>query len=194
MSIDRVLEALEIAAAPTLEDMRSDRKALPRRLSRLMTYLVNHLFDLQLNATRAWRKAGIRDHSLSTTFRATTGMTLRRYIERRRLEVADRMVLAGDVKIGRISLAVGYDHHGTFVAAYKKWFEELPSEARRKPGPPEIDYLRWRRGVRGELDPEAAWHVHEKWLRLYPSVEKRLRERFRQAGVEPRIEVDGGAP
>ncbi len=51
----------------------------------------------------------------------------------------------------------------------------------------------WRRGVRGELDPEAAWDVHETWLRIYPSVEQRLRERYReQVVVEPRLEVDGG--
>ncbi len=78
---NRTHEARKIAEVPTLERMRLDGKKLPPQLSRLMTYLVRHLFDLDLNAARAWRGAGIRDHSLSTTFRAAIGGTLRTYIE-----------------------------------------------------------------------------------------------------------------
>ncbi len=57
MSRDRVQEALEVAAEPTLADMQAERQALPRPLRPLVTYLVKHLFDLSLNATRAWAMA-----------------------------------------------------------------------------------------------------------------------------------------
>ncbi len=189
---DRVQEALKIAAAPTLEEMRALRKTLPPKLAKLVTYLVNHLFDLKLTATLAWERAGITDHSLSPAFHQATGRTLSRYIERRRLEVADRMIRnASGVELGWISLAVGYEHHGTFLNAYGRWLEETPTAARRDPGPPEIDYLVWRRGWRGRLDEEEAWGVCEAWVRVYPSLEERLRERYGSAAEEPWIEVDG---
>ena len=57
MNRDRVHQAREIAAAPTLERMRRDAEKLPPQLSRLMTYLAKHLFDTKLTATRAWKEA-----------------------------------------------------------------------------------------------------------------------------------------
>ncbi len=191
MSKDRVQEALKAAAKPTLAAMRAERKKLPRSLRPLITYLVNHLFDFGLNATKAWAAAAKNDHSLSAVFKAATRLTLRAYIERRRLEVADRMLRTTDLEIGWVSLAVGYAHHARFANAYSKWLDELPSEARRKPSPPEIDYLTWRQWVRAELKPEAAWKIHQKALRRYPALEEKLRERYAPAVVEPRVVVDG---
>ncbi len=194
MSRDRVQEALKIAAAPTLEEMRAERERLPPKLAKVITYLTHHLSEVKLNATRAWKRAGIADHSLSPAFREATGWTLRQYIERLRLEVADRMIrTAPDVELGWISLAVGYEHHGTFLNAYGKWLRETPTAARSDPGPPEIDYLTWRRGWRGRLDVGESWRVFEAWLRIYPAVEERLRELYGSPTVpaEPWIEVDG---
>ncbi len=189
----RVYEIREIAAAPTLEDMRRQRQELSSKLSKLMTYLVNHLFNSNLTATLAWSKVEITDHTLSVAFRDATGWTVGKFIERKRLEVADRMMrLAPDVELARISEAVGYKCHSTFVKAYKKRLQETPAEARRKPQPPEMDIRFWRRFVRGELDADAAWKVHELGVRLYPSIEERLRERYGQVGGEPRLEVEGG--
>ena len=58
MRKDRVQEALKIAAAPTLEEMRAERRRLPPKLGKLITYLTHHLFEVKLNATRAWKRAG----------------------------------------------------------------------------------------------------------------------------------------
>ncbi len=189
MSRDRVLKALKAAARPTLKAMRADRKKLSPRLRPLITYVARHLFEPSLNATKAWAAAAANDHSLSAAFKAATGHTLRAYIERRRLEVADRMLMTTDFEVGWISWAVGYEHHDRFASAYSRWLEELPSEARRKPRPQEIDYLTWRRSLRRELDLDSMWKVQKRWLRLYPEIEDRLREHFAAAGE--REVVDG---
>ncbi len=182
--------ALELAAAPTLARMRSDGDALPPRLRPIMAYVIKHLFDTDLGATRAWNKSGIRGHSRSSEFCAVVGVTLRVYIERRRLEIADRMVRnSPHLEIGRISLAVGYDYHSTFAEAYEKWLGEVPKVARRKPSPPEMEYQLWRQWMRAELDDETAWGVLKTALELYPSLEGRLREHY---GEGSPIEVDGG--
>ncbi|MCP5109756.1 MAG: tetratricopeptide repeat protein, partial [bacterium] len=67
-----------------------------------------------------------------------------------------------------------------------------PAETRRKPQPPEMDFLYWRRYVCGESDADAAWNVHEIGVRLYPAFEKRLREHYGQAGGEPWLKSDSG--
>ena len=72
--------------------MHRERELLPAKLRPLMTYLIQHLFDFELNAKRAWAAAGIRNHGLSVAFRQVTGFSLRAYIESRRLEVADRIL------------------------------------------------------------------------------------------------------
>ncbi len=193
MTRDRVLEIRKIAAAPTLEAMRRQRSGLPRKLAKLMTYLVNHLFDRNLTATLAWDKAGIKDHSLSAAFRDATDLTLGKFIERQRAEVADRIMrMAPDLEPARVGQAVGFDYYGTFVRAYKNWFQETPVVARNKARSSEIDPLFLRRYLRGELDADAAWRVHELGVRLYPELEERLREHYGQSGGEPRLEFDGG--
>ena len=190
---DRVREIRKAAAAPTLEDMRRERKGLPAKLSRLITYLVNNLFNCNLTATLAWSKAEINDHRLWAAFSDATGWSLAKYIEKRRLEIAVRMMqLAPDLELARISYALGYDCHGTFVRQYKKWLGKTPAKARRGPRSPALDLLEVWRYLCGELDAEAAWRVHEMGVRLYPAFEKRLRERYGQTAGGPQLEINGG--
>lgn len=172
-------EALEKAAAPTLERIRQDRELIPV-FKRLFTYLANRkrLLSPKLTAEAAWKASRVRGHDRTKVFRAFTGRSLHDYIERRKLEIADRLVMSTDVEIGFVSVTVGYTHHVTFLEAYKKWVEERPSDARRKPRPPEIDYLLWRRGVRSELELDGAWEFHQKWVGLYPGLDERLREHY----------------
>ncbi len=189
---DRVYKARDIAAAPTLEDMRRQREKMRPPLSKLITYLVNHLFSAKLTADLAWKETGITDHSLSVAFRQAIGLTLRQYIEQLRLEVADRMVRTHpEFGLMWISLAVGYKTHGTFIDAYRRWLGETPSQACRNPGPPEMDIAHLRRYLRGDLDEDDAWAVQEIGLEIYPAFEERLRKRYQQAPGEPYIEVGG---
>ncbi len=153
---DRLQEALESAAAPTLERIRQDSERLPPQLSALVAYIGEHLFDPELNGTQAKRAVGIRSHSLAARFRAHMKTTLHDYIEVARLEVADRLLPRNEFEVNKISMAVGYNSHETFLRAYKPWAGELPSEVGPKPSVPEIDYPTWRRYCNRELEPEVA--------------------------------------
>ena len=63
MHRDRLREALKIAAAPTLERIRRDSERLPPQLSAVLFYVAEHLFDPELNGTRARQAVGIRSNS-----------------------------------------------------------------------------------------------------------------------------------
>ena len=190
MGRDPVKAARRIAAKPTLAEMRRQGSKLPNPLPKLMAYLVKHLFDEELTATAAWMALGRNDHTLSEAFRDATGLPLAKFIERRRLEIAHHMMrLNPEIEPALISQAMGYRYHGTFVRGYKKVFRMTPFQARRHSQRQAIDSLEVQRGLRGEMDPEAAWSFHQTWLRLYPSVEERLREHYQRAVGQGRIEI-----
>ena len=185
-------EALERAAKPTLERIRQDRERLPPQLTALVAFIEEHLFDPQLTVKRARAAAGAQSHSLPALFRAHTDTSIKVYVEIARLEVADRLLRLDRFEVGRISMAVGFSYHATFLRAYKDWAGELPSTVGAKPDAPEIDYPTWRRVWHRELDLEESRDVLEKYLRLYPDAGTLLAEDAAAAEFPaPRMEADG---
>ena len=107
------------------------------------------------------------------------------------MEVADRLLRSGRFQVGRVSLAVGYLNHETFLRAYKVWAGELPSEVGAKPCAPEIEYTTWRRVCRAELNPEEAREFLDKYLRVYPGAGRLAPESVEDDVPEPVIDADG---
>ncbi len=178
MHIDRLQEALRIAAASTLERIRQDSERLPAPMSVLVAYVAEHLFDPELNGTRARRAVGIRSNSLPARFLARMKMSLGDYIELARLEVADRLIRRNEFDVSDVSMAVGYKSHATFLRAYKPWTGELPSEVGPKPYEPEVEYQTWRRYCCREFEPEVGRKIKARLNGLYPDSEQ-------QPGGEP---------
>ena len=185
-------EALERAAKPTLQRIREDCERLPPQLDALVAYIEENLFDPQLTVKKARAAAGVRSHSLAAQFRAYTEVSIKVYIEIARMEVADRLLRLDRFEVGRVSTVVGYEHHATFLRAYKAWAGELPSTVGAKASVPEIDYPTWRRTWHGELAPEEARDFLTKYLRLYPDAGTVVPADVDVADVPaPRIDADG---
>lgn len=75
--------------------------------------------------------AGVSTRTLSRSFRQRHGITIKEFIKARRLEVANRALLAAnpaETNVTQIALNTGFDQLGRFSAAYKQAFGELPSE------------------------------------------------------------------
>ena len=176
---DRAQDALLIAAAPTLKRIGRHRKRVPERLEKLLAYLEigENLFHPDLNATEAWKKARIRDHSLTTVFRDFTGRSLAVYITEARIEVAKRMLQSTDLAIGKIGRAVGYSYHRTFLNAYRRVESKKPSEEPRRPASARIGGT-----AHGQCAPEAArGSSGEQPLGTWPDPEEEAGARsFRQ--------------
>lgn len=162
----RLKEAVSDAAAPTLERIRRDRLRASHRLARLLRHVEEHLFDPDLDATRAWRAAEIRDHSLSLEFRDLTGTSLKPYIEGARIEVAEQLLRCSDLEVGVIGLEVGYTYHATFIAAYKRQTGKAPSQARLAAPPPQpLDPLA------GGFSRQEARDFLQRFHSVYPGLE-----------------------
>ncbi len=121
MPRDQAHDARRIAAAATLARIRRDRKRAPARLKKLFTYLARNLFQTTLDATSAWRGAGIRDHALTAAFKDVTGTSLKPYFDRARIDVAEVLFRTTDLDASEISLEVGYGYHPTFTDNYQRF-------------------------------------------------------------------------
>lgn len=189
---DRVHEALQVAAVPTLERIHCDARQLPARLLPVLQHVESHLFEPALNVNSVRRATGIKDHSLSTVFGDYVGRPLRAYIETCRLEVAERLLRTTSLQVGQISLAVGYDCHSTFIRAFTKLTGKKPSEVRRQPPEPTCDYATWLRAWGGELSFEESVELLDKYSQIYPKAAAARLALGPRSGTEPvRIEVDG---
>ncbi len=183
--------AFKAAAEATRARIRRDRARAPKVLKKLFTVVAARLFHPSLNATEAWRAAGVRDRALGTEFKAFAGTSLKGYIEAARIEVAAVLMAITDLDLFSISERIGYTYHPTFTEAYKRQKGKLPSEVAREPwAPPLVDDETSLKAGRGLLDEDAMVRHVEDLLRLCPAAARRIRA---AAGgdLEPRIRVDG---
>ncbi len=173
MARDRETDALHNAAAPTLEEIRRHRARAPGELKKVFTVIARCLFDLKLNAMWAWEQAGIRNHALTAVFKDLTGLSLKPYIARARINVAEVLLQTTDWKLSTISVLIGYLNHPTFADNYLRVKKILPSQVpRMAPKQQLIDDATAQRAVRADLDEDEAVDFLSKFLRIYPHTEK----------------------
>ncbi len=184
-------DVFKAAADATRARIRRDRARAPKSLKKVFTVVANLLFHPSLNATRAWRVAGVKDRALGTVFKAYTGVSLKCYIEARRVEVAGVLMAITDLDLFSISEILGYTHYPTFTDAYKRQKSKLPSEVEREHlAPALIDDGTSLKAGRGLLDVDALVRHVEDLLRICPTAAGRI-----QIGAcpdpEPLMIVDG---
>ena len=103
----------------------------PRRLRRTIEILdTRYAEDLSLD-TLADEVAMSKFH-LVRLFKGSTGVSPYQYLLRKRLEQGQRLLLAGDLPIAQVALAVGFSDQSAFASHYKKHFGHTPREARRR--------------------------------------------------------------
>ena len=184
-------DAFKAAAEAARARILRDRARAPRVLKKVFTVVGRRLFHPSLNATAAWKAAGVKDRALGTVFRAATDVSLRWYIEARRIEAADVVIGTTDLSLFSISEKVGFIHYPTFSEAYKRQKGKLPSEvARECLAPPLIDDATSLKAGRGLLDEDEAVEHVENLLRIYPTAAQRIAGAVPEA-PEPRVVVDG---
>ena len=189
---DGYRSAFKASAEATRAHIRRDRARAPSVLKKVFTVVARDLFHPSLNATRAWKAAGVRDHALGTVFKAFTGISLRCYIEVRRIEVADLLMATTDLDLYTISEKLGYTYYPTFSEAYKRQKDKLPSDVEREGlAPPLIDDGTSLRAGRGLLAEGEVVPYVEDLLRIYPAAARDVRVGAGDADPEPLIMVDG---
>lgn len=164
-------DAFKAAARATLARIRRDRADAPPALKKVFTIVAKRLFQSSLDATKAWKEAGIKDTALMAVFTESTGSSLAVYIAEARIEVACVLMATTDLNLTVISLKVGYTYHPTFTDTFKRLKDgQKPSEVERELLPPPMVELETSlKAGCGMLDVgELVSHV-EALLRLCPA-------------------------
>ncbi len=95
-------------------------------------YVHLHLFDIGLTVTEVKREAGAYEYNLTCRFAWHTGhLSIKAYIDTHRLEMGKRLLRYDELRIGEITLAVGYNSHSAFSMAFRRHEGCTPSEYRK---------------------------------------------------------------
>ena len=119
------------AADPELHQTPASPSTLsPRIVRRAEDYIMANLTQPIFVADVA-EASGMSARTVAREFRKHHGSTVKAFIKQRRLESANRTLLAaasGETNVTRVALDLGFDQLGRFSTDYKNAFGELPSE------------------------------------------------------------------
>jgi AraC-like DNA-binding protein len=93
---------------------------------------MDRTFAQPLDVAALARVAHVSEMHFIRVFRATFGETPHRYLQRRRVERAMRMLCETDTSVTDICMAVGFTSLGTFSRTFREIVGESPSGFRRR--------------------------------------------------------------
>ena len=108
---------------------KARRSGSPEGVRRAEEYLVANLSE-PISIADVAVVAGMSARHLSREFRRLRGTTIKGFIKERRLEAANRNLLAaepGETNVTEVAMNLGFEQLGRFSADYKRAFGELPS-------------------------------------------------------------------
>lgn len=141
-------------AAEVHEIHRNAAADFTKRMSRIKTeniyskpviqcfeYVYNHLNE-KITLENMACGLGLSAPYLSKLFHSETGITVTRYISKKRIETAERMLLYSDYEAADIANFLAFSSHSHFIQSFKKETGYTPKEYRSK-------YYRTSNGIKG---------------------------------------------
>lgn len=101
----------------------------PPAIRRAESYVEQHLGD-NLNVEQLARAAGLSRAHFVRLFSASVGVAPSEYVFARRMELAERLLLATDAKVESIALSCGFADGNYFAKAFRRAHAATPSEYR----------------------------------------------------------------
>lgn len=129
LRIEECMEALwtpvkEVCEAADREGVRSEF------VQRALYYIKLHYME-DISRTEIARYVNVASSYLSTIFHEETGLSIREYISRERIEAAKRMLSHGKARVSDISEAVGIHDTKYFTQMFKKATGMTPAQYRQ---------------------------------------------------------------
>jgi AraC family transcriptional regulator len=119
-----------------LDDLETDRtvRLSDAQLKRVLDYVDAHLSE-PLTIDTLSRIANASSSHLRTWFKAATGMTLHRYVLRRRVERARSLILGSDLSTSEVAYLTGFAHQSHMAHWMRREIGQTPRSLRRgQPG------------------------------------------------------------
>lgn len=113
------------------QGIRELSEADDRALNNVKNYIDDH-FSMDIPQTLLAKIAMMSKTKLKSTFKLKYKMTLTEYIQRRRMTIAEKLLVTTHIEIKDIALSVGYQSHSRFSSLFKKYVGLYPHEIRKK--------------------------------------------------------------
>jgi AraC-like DNA-binding protein len=99
-----------------------------KKLLHILTEQYNDLPSLEALS----KQLAISRSSMTSTFKASYGITISDYVFQKRMEKAQTLLKTGKHSVLEVALEIGYDDQSSFGRAYKRFFNYSPNVERPK--------------------------------------------------------------
>lgn len=103
-----------------------------QEIGKVLDYIELHLLEDKLDLDGVSRRMGYSKYHLHRMFSSVVGFTLHRYIQRRRLTEAARLLVSTSKPVLEIALLSGYDTQRSFSRAFRELYCASPKSFRKK--------------------------------------------------------------
>ena len=169
-------EALRDRLAVDLKDTIRAEAGMARashpKVGAMLDAIADMLFDPTVSVHRLKEVAGARDNSISIRFHEMVGAPPARYLDRCRMQVAERLLVESSLPVWQIAGILGYSSIQVFSRSFKRHAEVRPShfrsEQRQTGGSIPLAEARFgRRALAGELTNGEAQHLIKHLVAVY---------------------------
>ena len=105
---------------------------MPSGVEKALVYIHAHLFDHDMSVNKTCAECDLRDHNITSVFKAQMGIAMGDYIARKRVEMAQILLVHFDLPIMEIGWLVGYDYPETFARVFRRITGESAGAFRRR--------------------------------------------------------------
>ncbi|GHT98355.1 hypothetical protein FACS1894142_4580 [Spirochaetia bacterium] len=113
--------------------LHADKRTQSRLLHDICRYIDTHLGD-DITAKGLWRHFDYHPSALRKRFREELHLTLKNYVDSKRLEKARELLVNTNLKVQEIALQVGYVNAQSFIAFFHHAVQCTPVEYRKRNG------------------------------------------------------------
>lgn len=123
-----VLSRMEVSREKHLTEYRSEQVEIIRRIHEQLIHNLDQRFSIEALS----RQYLMNPTTLKSMFKAVYGTSIAAHIREHRMAYAARLLQSSGLSISDIALKAGYDSPSRFSAAFKKQYQMLPKEYRRR--------------------------------------------------------------
>ena len=131
----KIMELLvEILRSDSPTDERSPHNQTASLIYNTMVYVRNH-FAEDMDERELARTLGMSYSYFSRSFKRVTGMTFKQYLNRTRVNQAEKMLCRGSTSVSEIATRCGYNSISYFISVYKSITGKTPYQSLQKTTP-----------------------------------------------------------
>ena len=131
----KIMELLvEILRNDSPTDERSPHNQTASLIYNTMVYVRNH-FAEDMDERELARTLGMSYSYFSRSFKRVTGMTFKQYLNRTRVNQAEKMLCRGSTSVSEIATRCGYNSISYFISVYKNITGKTPYQSLQKTAP-----------------------------------------------------------